>query len=316
LAFPHDVFVDKQGNIYVTDGDNNRVQKWAPGASSGVTVAGGNGYGSGDNQLNSPFSVFVDDSGNIYISDRVNFRIQKWAPGASSGVTVAGGSLGSDSTQLNNPKGIYVDASGAVYIADYFNNRIQKWIPGLNYGITVAGMVTSGRSAYQFVSPSGVFVSPSGNLFVADEGNNRVQKFLSSSKINKFYIPQEPGTYRVIANFESGCVDTSKGVVITSGFAGTTINSSNSAINVAKTLTVFPNPAKRFATLQFFSGRQQKYTIRLTDYSGKTILQQTGIANIGSNMIQLYVNNLSNGMYVVNLINGVNERQNIKLVKE
>src|SRR5258708_4539533 len=40
---PAGIFVDDEGNIYVADVTNNRIQKWAPGASQGITVAGGNG---------------------------------------------------------------------------------------------------------------------------------------------------------------------------------------------------------------------------------------------------------------------------------
>ena len=73
------VFVDASGNIYVADLGNSRIQKWAPGATSGTTVAGGNGMGYGSGQFNALQGVFVDASGNIYVSDSENHRIQKWA---------------------------------------------------------------------------------------------------------------------------------------------------------------------------------------------------------------------------------------------
>jgi hypothetical protein len=122
--------VDGSGNIYVADYNNNRIQKWAPGATSGTTVAGGNGAGSGDNQLNRPFGVFVDGSANVYVADLANNRIQKWAPGAASGTTVAGGNgAGSGANQLDLPFSVFVDGSANVYVADRANNRIQKFSP-------------------------------------------------------------------------------------------------------------------------------------------------------------------------------------------
>lgn len=44
LSTPLDVSVDDQSNVvYVADGDNNRIQKWLPNASSGTTIAGNGG---------------------------------------------------------------------------------------------------------------------------------------------------------------------------------------------------------------------------------------------------------------------------------
>ena len=81
---PVAVYVDGSGNVYVADYDNNRIQKWTPGATNGITVAGGNGAGSGADQLNLPNSVYVDGSGNVYVTDEQNHRVQKWAPGATT----------------------------------------------------------------------------------------------------------------------------------------------------------------------------------------------------------------------------------------
>ena len=124
-----DVNVDANGNVYIADGGNYRVVKWAPGATVGVTVAGGNGAGSAANQLNGVGGIFVDAAGNIYIADASNHRVQKWAPGATSGVTVAGGNgQGSAANQLKFPNDVFVAANGDMYIADFYNFRIQKWV--------------------------------------------------------------------------------------------------------------------------------------------------------------------------------------------
>src|SRR5205823_4385723 len=77
-AYPSAVFVDAKGNIFVADQYNHRIQKWAPGAVEGITVAGGNGYGSAANQFKYPGGVFVDPRGDIFVSDGGNNRIQKF----------------------------------------------------------------------------------------------------------------------------------------------------------------------------------------------------------------------------------------------
>lgn len=150
---------------------------------TGITVAGGNGAGSGANQLNEPADVFIDISGNIFIADAANHRVQKWAPGATIGTTVAGGNgKGYALNQLDNPQGIFVDKNGTIYIADSGNHRIQKWTAGATTGIKVAGRMSptgplNGFGNDQFNFPSAVFVDASDNIYVADEGNSRIQKW-------------------------------------------------------------------------------------------------------------------------------------------
>jgi sugar lactone lactonase YvrE len=40
LTYPNGVAVDSNGNVYVVDSDNNRVQLWNVNASLGITIAG------------------------------------------------------------------------------------------------------------------------------------------------------------------------------------------------------------------------------------------------------------------------------------
>lgn len=96
LAYPRGVAIDQDGNIYVADKNNNRIQKFPPNSTSatnGVTVAGTGLDGSAANELNYPTGVAVDQAGNVYIADATNHRIQKFAttpPGVSLTVSNAG----------------------------------------------------------------------------------------------------------------------------------------------------------------------------------------------------------------------------------
>ena len=167
----------------MADAGNNRIQKWAAGATTGTTVAGIGSSGSGATQLNYPNGVYVDGSSNIYVADQTNNRIQKWVPGASAGSTVAGsaaGAPGSSANLLSSPGSVFVDASGNIYVADRGNNRIQEWAPGATSGTTIAGTGVAGSSANQLSGPIGVYVDLSGNIFVADQSNNRIQEFAAS----------------------------------------------------------------------------------------------------------------------------------------
>ena len=235
------LFVDAAGNVYVCDEINHRIQKWAPGASSGITVAGGNGPGSAPNQLWFPTGLFVDATGNIYISDNSNSRIQKWAPGASSGITVAGGNgQGAAANQFHGPSGIVVDANGNIYVADTDNNRIQKWPPGAAAGITIAGGNASGagNGPNMLSLPVGLAMDDDGNIYVADQFHDRIQKFGYQSIIDKKFTPQTPGTYTATVTNNTGCTVVSNPVIINPAVTpGITITSSSTSVCSGSNIT-------------------------------------------------------------------------------
>jgi hypothetical protein len=307
LASPKDVFVDAVGNVFVTDADNNRVQRWAPGATMGVTVAGGNGYGSNANQLKNPFSLFVDKAGSVYISDRTNNRIQKWDAGSSLGITVAGGINGSgeDSSQLNDPRGLFVDAYGRIYISDYFNNRIQKWVSGMDYGVTIAGGRGVGEKPGKLNHPSGVYVSPDGDLYVTDEENNRVEEYSGFNFIKDRFTPSVAGKYRVIAIYANGLIDTSAEIEIGMDIA---LQAAPSVETLTKKndfgFSIFPNPAPEYTTLRYTSTKQEKIVVQVTDISGKVVVRNTYTSSIGDNLLKIDVSNLTRGNYIVTIVNG------------
>ena len=61
-------------------------------SQTGVTVAGGNGFGNAINQLDLPFGLDIDDDNqSIVIADWRNHRIVEWKMGASNGKVTAGG---------------------------------------------------------------------------------------------------------------------------------------------------------------------------------------------------------------------------------
>lgn len=79
--------MDAAGNIYIANIADHYIKKFPPNGNEntqGVIIAGGNGAGSGANQLNGPRGVVVDGQNNIYILDQINYRVQKWAQSFST----------------------------------------------------------------------------------------------------------------------------------------------------------------------------------------------------------------------------------------
>jgi len=133
LYIPYGLALDESNSyLYVADRLNNRIQRFALGSSTGVTVAGGLTTGTGANQLNHPTTIYISKiDGSLYIVDNGNSRIQKWAINATSGITVAGNPYGISGTTpylLNHPYSFAFDSTETyLYVSDSSNNRIQRF---------------------------------------------------------------------------------------------------------------------------------------------------------------------------------------------
>ncbi len=169
---PFGVAVDGDGNVYVADTYNNRVQKFT---STGAYLTQWGTFGSGNGQFYYPYGVTVDGDGDVYVADLYNHRVQKFT---STGAYVTQwGTQGTGNGQFDAPGGVAVDGDGNVYVTDRGNSRVQKFT---STGAYLTQWGTQGTGNGQFNGPLGVAVDSDGEVYVADELNNRVQKFSST----------------------------------------------------------------------------------------------------------------------------------------
>ncbi len=169
---PTGITLDASGNIYFTDRNDNRVQKFD---SSGAYLSQFGSAGSGDGQFSYPYGITLDASGNIYVTDSGNNRVQKFD---SSGAYLSQfGSYGTSDGQFVGPNGIALDASGNIYVVDVDNARVQKFDSS---GAYLGQFGSYGSGDGQFSYPYGITLDASGNIYVVDNDNARVQKFDSS----------------------------------------------------------------------------------------------------------------------------------------
>lgn len=137
----------------------------------GTTIAGGNGEGSGADQLDEPSGVFVDNKGNIWIADTHNKRIQKFTSGSENGLTIGADFPNAPQTPTN----LFVSNNGTVYVADYNASRVKKLTAKGKIWVDVAG------ANNEMQLTRGVWVDKDWNVYATDEGNNRVLKYAPNS---------------------------------------------------------------------------------------------------------------------------------------
>ncbi len=141
--------------------------KWE---ENGVTVAGGNKQGNGNNQFHSPTGLYVDDDQTVYVADEANHRIVEWKSGATSGQAVAGGNgEGNGAHQLSKPRDVIVDKErDSLIICDYWNKRVVRWPR------------RSGKSGETIISDidcRGLTMDESGSLYVTDVEKDEVRRY-------------------------------------------------------------------------------------------------------------------------------------------
>jgi hypothetical protein len=195
FVFPHGIYVDKDGNIWVTDGQDNlprrgrgaaadaplpappakvighQVYKFSPDGTLLLALGkpGGNqpGQPADPASFYQPNDVITNDRGEIFVceghGDSVPPRIVKLDP--SGKFIKAIGSLGSGPGQFIQPHAFAWDSKGRLFVADRSNNRIQILDQDLN-------VLEVGWQQYSRIS--GLFITPDDMLFAADSESGSV----------------------------------------------------------------------------------------------------------------------------------------------
>ena len=110
------------GNVYITDNDNNRVQYFT---SGGSYLGEWGAYGSAEGEFHSPRGLaFAPDGGVLYVADGYNGRIQYFTPTGSYLGRI--GEFGQGNGQFNYCSDVDFTAGGErLYVADAYNTRMQ-----------------------------------------------------------------------------------------------------------------------------------------------------------------------------------------------
>jgi DNA-binding beta-propeller fold protein YncE len=173
LLFPHGLHVDREGNVWVTDGlgkdgKGHQVLKFSPDGKLLMRLGKAGVAGSGPDEFNAPSAVLVAPNGHIFVADghggNTNARIVKFSRDGKFIKTW--GKKGSASGEIDIPHALAMDSRGRLFVADRQNNRIQIFDQDGNYL----------DQWFQFSRPSGVFIDKNDVIYVADSESESVAK--------------------------------------------------------------------------------------------------------------------------------------------
>jgi uncharacterized protein (TIGR03663 family) len=187
---PRGLAVGPEGQVYVVDSDNNRIQEFSFDGTllrewgSQCNLATGQGcvdpdgdgpLDYGDGQFQEPWGIAVGSDGRVYVADTWNHRIQAFdANGAFLAKWGTYGESEGSPEIFYGPRDLAVDDSGRVFVTDTGNKQIQVFDADGNFLTRWGG---SGADSGQFEEPVGVALDSQGNVYVTDTWNQRIQVF-------------------------------------------------------------------------------------------------------------------------------------------
>ncbi len=201
MRTPYGVAVDKAGNVYISDYENNCIRKVTAATGIITTIAGqqfgvtagytGDGKKAINAKLNGPTTMGIDDAGNIYFADYNNnvircirtndtiytiagvFDTATTSPGYGPKYGYNGDGRPAVTAMLNKPS-IAVDRLGNVYIADKYNFRIRKINRSTGLISTIGGTGIGGYSGDNGpaggaqMCPHAVAITTDGVIYLTD----------------------------------------------------------------------------------------------------------------------------------------------------
>jgi ABC-type transport system substrate-binding protein/DNA-binding beta-propeller fold protein YncE len=129
LNGPTAIAVGPDGQVFVVDTWQNRVQVFGPDGAYRTTIGGDWGEGSGN--LQTPNGVAVDSSGNVYVADSWNARVVKYAPGVPGWSQLNVNGWGEQWNRRANGLAVFTPTGGQPML--YVSNAVPgKQNPGIS----------------------------------------------------------------------------------------------------------------------------------------------------------------------------------------
>lgn len=122
FRFPTYLTIDGQGNVYIVDTLNFRVQVFDP---DGQFLRAFGEVGNLPGNLYRPKGIGLDSEGHIYVADAAFNNIQIFDQQGK--LLLNFGTFGSGLADLRLPAGLYISQRDEIYVVDQFNHRVQVY---------------------------------------------------------------------------------------------------------------------------------------------------------------------------------------------
>jgi len=172
IVRPHGLFIDKNNNVWVTDGDaengkGDQVFEFSQDGKVLLALGKAGVAGDGPDTFNKPSDVLIAPNGDIFVADGhgpgSNARIVKFS--ADGKFIKSWGKQGSEPGEFNNPHSLAMDSKGRLFVADRGNSRVQIFDQDGKF-------IEEWR---QFGRPSAVYIDKHDVLYVADSESNQAR---------------------------------------------------------------------------------------------------------------------------------------------
>ncbi|MEY4571131.1 MAG: hypothetical protein RLZ10_324 [Bacteroidota bacterium] len=234
----------------------------------------------------------------VNVSNAPTPTVTSSATQACSGETVTLTSSAADSYTWSNgatTQSIEVTTSGAFSVVTTNTDACN----GVGTSNTINVTFTQSPSAQGSFSTSGNVVTFSNTSTGASSYSWDFGDFTNSSASAPVHAYAVNGNYQVVLTAINGnCTDTT--------VFNVAITVSIEELMGISNLSVYPNPASDAAIVSFENITGSSFDFQLIDQLGRVILNKKDIQSIGSNLINVDLTNLSDGMYSIQLTSNQN----------
>jgi sugar lactone lactonase YvrE len=198
LIFPHGIHIDRDGNVWVTDGQDNAPRP-ARGAGAGAPAAGAGsgaaagaaGAAQGRGPATAPRANPVATKGH---------QVFKFSPDGKLLMTLGKPGGANDPDYFFQPNDVLVAPNGTIFVSEGHSSAPGSTARVLKFdksGKLIKSWGKLGSADGEFDQPHALAMDSRGRLFVGDRNNNRVQIFDQDGKfLDKWYQFSRPsGVY-------------------------------------------------------------------------------------------------------------------------